>query len=486
MKIGLRLLLSYALILALAAWFVLTVFVAEVKPGVRATLEDSLVDTAQLLAQLVSDDVNQAGAGGQLSQALMLQRLQKISARQMDVEISGVHKKALDYRVYITDARGIVIFDSSGRDLGKDYSRWNDVYLTLRGQYGARSTRTDAQDENSAVMHVAAAIYANDAQPDQSTPRRIIGVLTVAKASAAIRPFIERSQYKILQRSFWLLIATLLIGLGFSWWLNRSLQKLRHYVMAVERNEKVNLPQLGQHEIGELGLALEHMRHQLEGKQYVETLMHTLAHELKSPIAAIQGSAELLSEDPPAAERSKFLHNIIEQNQRQKQLIDKLLALIKVEKQQQLSQVSDINIVDLLDQVLLDFSDAIARKNLRIKFEVQTHTLQGDPLLLRQAIGNLLDNAIAFSPHGAEIHLHQQVDEEHFTLLIDDQGSGIPDYAMDKIFERFYSLPRADAAKSTGLGLPFVREVISLHGGDVSLENLVRGGVRVSLRLALA
>lgn len=480
MKIGLRILLSYFLILGLAAWFVLNVFVAEVRPGVRATLEDTLVDTAQLLAQLVAEDVK----NGDIQHLALLQRMQNYADRSVDVEISGVRKASLDYRIYITDAKGIVIFDTEQKDVGKSYARWNDVYLTLRGQYGARSTRTDPNDENSSVMHVAAPILDNN-QSGQA--RKIIGVLTVAKATSTIGPFIERSQQKILQRSFWILLASLMIGIGFSWWLNRSLQKLRNYAQAVERDDKVSLPKLGNNEIGELGRALESMRHKLEGKQYVETLMHTLAHELKSPIAAIQGSAELLSEDPPEAERSKFLNNIIEQNQRQKQLIDKLLELIKVEKQQRLSQITNINIVDLLDQVLIDFSDAIARKNLRIQFDVQaqTQTIQGDPLLLRQAIGNLIDNAIAFSPNGAAIRLHQQVDDTHFTLFIDDQGSGIPDYAIDKIFDRFYSLPRADAAKSTGLGLPFVREVISLHGGEVSLQNLAEGGVRVEVRLGL-
>ncbi len=480
MKIGLRILLSYFLILGLAAWFVLNVFVAEVRPGVRATLEDTLVDTAQLLAQLVAEDVK----NGDIQHLALLQRMQNYADRSVDVEISGVRKASLDYRIYITDAKGIVIFDTEQKDVGKSYARWNDVYLTLRGQYGARSTRTDPNDENSSVMHVAAPILDNN-QSGQA--RKIIGVLTVAKATSTIGPFIERSQQKILQRSFWILLASLMIGIGFSWWLNRSLQKLHNYAQAVERDDKVSLPKLGNNEIGELGRALESMRHKLEGKQYVETLMHTLAHELKSPIAAIQGSAELLSEDPPEAERSKFLNNIIEQNQRQKQLIDKLLELIKVEKQQRLSQITNINIVDLLDQVLIDFSDAIARKNLRIQFDVQaqTQTIQGDPLLLRQAIGNLIDNAIAFSPNGAAIRLHQQVDDTHFTLFIDDQGSGIPDYAIDKIFDRFYSLPRADAAKSTGLGLPFVREVISLHGGEVSLQNLAEGGVRVEVRLGL-
>ncbi len=488
MKIGLRILLGYFLILGLAAWFVLNVFVAEVKPGVQATLEDTLVDTAQLLAQLVAEDVQQ----GDLTHAALLTRMQNYAQRSVDVKISGVRKASLDYRIYITDANGIVIFDSYQRDVGKNYARWNDVYLTLRGQYGARITRTDPLNEESSVMHVAAPILDNN---NDGKARQIIGVLTVAKATSTIRPFIERSQKKILQRGFWLLLASLVIGISFSWWLNRSLQRLQHYAKAVTRDEKISLPDLGNNEIGELGLALESMRYKLEGKEYVETLMHTLAHELKSPIAAIQGSAELLREVLPPADRARFLANIIEQNARQKQLIDKLLALIKVEKQQSLVATQNIRIADLLEQVALDYEERIQGKKIHLACAPQTtHEAQdtplailGDPLLLRQALGNLLDNAIAFAPSSSTIGMIALVDTAHHCveIRITDQGVGIPDYAIDKIFERFYSLARPDAAKSTGLGLPFVREVAMLHGGAINLENQVQGGVCACLRLPL-
>lgn len=472
MKIGLRILLGYFLIVGLAAWFVLNVFVQEVKPGVRATLEDTLVDTAQLLANLVAEDV----IAGDIEHAALVTRMANFANRSVDVKISGVQKSTLDYRVYITDANGIVVFDSDNKEVGKDYSRWNDVYLTLRGRYGARSTRTDPQDEDSTVMHVAAPILDHG---------KVIGVLTVAKPVSTIIPFIERSQQKILRRGGWLLLGSLLIGIGFSLWLNHSLRRLQTYAASVERGEKVALPELGRNEIGALGRALEAMRIKLEGKQYVEELMHTLTHELKSPIAAIQGSAELLAEDMPAADRQKFLRNIIEQNQRQKQLIDKLLALVKLEKQQSLSQKVAIHVPALLQQVQADGSARAQQHAVQITVDAPEISVQGDALLLRQALGNLADNAIDFSPQGSELRITAQQQEGFVTLTVTDQGSGIPDYAMDKIFDRFYSLPRIGGVKSTGLGLPFVREVALLHGGTVELHNRPEGGVIATLRLPL-
>jgi two-component system sensor histidine kinase CreC len=472
MKIGLRILFGYFLIVGLAAWFVLNVFVEEVKPGVRDSLEDTLVDTAHLLADLVTDDMK----AGTLQSSIITKRMQAYALRSVDVTINDITKETLDYRVYITNGKGIVVFDSDGKDVGKDYSRWNDVYKTLRGEYGARSTREDPMDDSSSVMHVAAPIKDGD---------RIIGVLTVAKPIATVQPFVERSQKKILRRSAFLLVGSLLIGIGFAFWLTYSLRKLQGYVTKVEAGEKAVLPKFGKNEIGTLGRALDAMRNKLEGKEYVEELMHTLTHELKSPIAAIQSSAELLREEMPAAEREHFLNNILEQNTRQKLLIDKLLALVKVEKQQKLDHVTSVNLRELITQVITDFSSKLQGKSIRLDSQIEEITIQGDSLLLRQAIGNLVDNAIDFTPSGSTISISARQLDGTATILITDKGDGIPEYAKDRLFERFYSLPRQDGLKSTGLGLPFVREVMILHRGTVTIENGENGGTCATLLLPI-
>ena len=472
MKIRLRILLGYFAIVGLAAWFVLNVFMEQVKPGVRATQEDTMVDTANMLALLAADDV-QAGRVGAGS---MLSRIAHLDSRPVDLTIHGFRKQLLNYRVYITDARGIVIFDSTGKALGADYSRWNDVYLTLRGKYGARSTRAIYGDESSTVMHVAAPIRVNG---------RIIGSLTVAKPNATVQPFIEQSQRIILQRGAVLLGLSLLIGVLVAWGLTRSLDKLMHYIGQVEAGEKATLPPLANNEIGRLGRALEDMRNKLEGKQYVEELMHTLAHELKSPIAAIQGSAELLLENPPDAERRLFLANILEQNARQKQLIDKLLDLIRVEQQQGLAAPGRVQLAALAAQVRTDCAARMGSRGQTLEVQAEALEVPGDALLLRQALCNLLDNAIDFSPPGAVITLAARRQGSLAVVTVTDQGAGIPPYAQERLFERFYSLARPDSARSTGLGLPFVREVSALHRGSVTVVNRDAGGAVATLHLPL-
>ncbi|UMR32309.1 two-component system sensor histidine kinase CreC [Massilia sp. MB5] len=489
MKIGLRILLGYFLIVGLAAWFLLNVFVQQVKPGVRGALEDTLVDTAQVLAAAVAADMQ----AGRLQDSPLLESLRGSLATGLDMKISGVPKDRLHYRIYLTDAAGIVRFDSSGRDVGQDYSRWNDVYLTLRGRYGARSTREYAEDDASTVMYVAAPVRADG---------RIIGVLTVAKPIASVQAFIERSQRRILSQGAVLLGVSLLIGIAVTFWLARALHRLMDYVAAVQAGRKAVLPALGKTEIGTLGAALEAMRVKLEGKEYVETLMHTLAHELKSPIAAIQAAAELMQEDMPEPERRHFLANIQSQNARQRQLIDRLLALVRLEKQQRLEAPETVDLPQLLRQAAADCSAQLTARGLALQLQLAGGALavadgaaddaspaalrvQGDALLLRQAVGNLLDNAIGFAPAGSRITLAARRQGDQAEIAVTDGGPGIPAYAAERLFERFYSLPRPDGAKSTGLGLPFVREVASLHGGSVEVGNAAQGGCRAVLRLPL-
>ena len=109
--------------------------------------------------------------------------------------------------------------------------------------------------------------------------------------------------------------------------------------------------------------------------------------------------------------------------------------------------------------------------------------LNGDRLLLAQALSNLLDNALEFSPPGGVIELSGAPEEGGYLLRVRDHGPGVPDYALERVFERFYSLPRPDSGKSTGLGLSLVREVAQLHGGRAELLNHADGGAEARLWL---
>lgn len=474
MSISLRLLLGYFLIVGLAAWFVLNSFMQEVKPGVRQTMEDTLVDTAHLLAELAAEGMND----GRIDTTRFDAAFRRYQTRDPHADIWGLHKDFVNLRVYITDAQGIVLYDSQGRTVGQDYSRWNDVYLTLHGRYGVRSTREVPGNDNSAVMHVAAPIEHDG---------KLVGVLTVAKPTMSVQPFIDRSRQRIERAGWWLMGGALLIGLVFTWWLTRSVGLLRRYAREVSAGRKAQLPDLGRGELAELGRALTEMRDKLDGREYVENYVHHLAHEMKSPLTALIGAAELLDENLPPQERATFTANIREQSQRLKDMLDKLLALARLEHRDTLEETFNINLHALANTVITDHAVAMQQREIGCDNAIP-HSVEvnGDPFLLRQALSNLLDNAIVFSPDNGHITIAHETISEREVICVRDQGNGIPEFALPRVFERFYSLPRpATQQKSTGLGLPFVREVAALHKGDIELRNRSEGGVEARLSLPI-
>ncbi len=473
MPLGIRIFLVYFLFVGLAGWFVLSTVMDEIRPGVRQSTEETLVDTANLLAEILRDEVK----AGQLQQSRLPELLRAYGQRQPQAQIWGVEKTQVNHRIYVTDAKGVVLLDSTGTAVGQDYSRWNDVLRTLRGEYGARSTKEDPSDPDSSVMYVAAPIM-DGAQ--------IIGVVSVAKPNRTLQPYIERSEQRLAWLGGGLIVLGLLIGALLSWWLSGALRKLTRYAQAVSAGQRAELPSVRGGELAQLAEAIEHMRTELEGKAYVERYVHTLTHELKSPLAAILGAAELLEREMPAAQRQRFVANIDQESARMQQLIERLLHLAQVEQRQGLEEHVAVPLGVLVDALLHAQMARIEAANIRIENHIASGlSACGEAFLLRQAVANLLDNALDFTPCGGLIRFSAERLDGHIELRVFNQAESIPDYALARLSERFYSLPRPGSGrKSTGLGLNFVEEVMQLHGGALHIIN-VEGGVEACVCLPL-
>ncbi|WP_339504681.1 two-component system sensor histidine kinase CreC [Pseudomonas sp. RL_105y_Pfl2_101] len=471
MSLGIRIFLVYVLFIALTGYFVLNTVMEEIRPGVRQSTEETLVDTANLMAEILRDDFK----AGTLNQNRWPQLLKAYGERQPAATIWGLPKNQVSHRIYVTDANGIVVLDSSGVAVGQDYSRWNDVYLTLRGHYGARSSRSDPDDPASSVMHVGAPIRDNG---------RIIGVVTVAKPNSSLQPYVDRTERRLLIYGAGLVALGLLLGGLLSWWLSAALRRLTSYAQAVSQGRRVEVPHYRGGEFEQLAGAVEHMRTQLEGKAYVERYVHTLTHELKSPLAAIRGAAELLQSDMPAAQHQRFVNNIDNESVRMQQLIERLLNLAQIEQRQGLEEEVAVPLAALMDELLEARGGWIESRQLMVEQHIAADlTLTGEPFLLRQALGNLLENALDFTPVNGRLRISAERNGNRVEIRLFNQAAPIPDYALPRLSERFYSLPRPDSGrKSTGLGLNFVEEVVQLHGGQFSIGN-VAGGVEVVLRL---
>ncbi|WP_430461320.1 two-component system sensor histidine kinase CreC [Thalassolituus sp. LLYu03] len=466
MSLSQRIFIAYIVFVALCSYAILHIIREEIKPAVSQATEENLVDTANLLAEFLRQPLLE----NRLRSVDILSILNAYGQRNPAAKIGDVQKSAVYNRVYVTDAAGIVLLDSDGRATGEDYSRWNDVYLTLRGQYGARSS----SDDNPAfsVMYVAAPIRNGD---------ELIGVVSVGKSTSTLKPYVDYIRQRLTGLTLAVLLAGLLGGGLFSWWLSRELRRLREYAINVSQNQKAVLPRSPSHELRQLGEALESMREQLDGKAYIERYVQTLTHELKSPITGIRAAAELLQSPMPDSTRTKFLTHIENDSQRLLQLTEKLLQLSQLEQQQVLREDQAIDDQQLLNDVCAAYSARLMQKNIRLIRKTPGLQLHGDYFLLRQALSNLFDNALDFTPQQGEIHLSTEVDAGGQNIHLFNQGPAIDQFALPRLSERFYSLPRPDSGKkSSGLGLSLVQEVMALHHGQLIICNAA-GGVRATL-----
>ncbi len=457
----------YFIFVGLSGYFMLTLVVDEIKPVVRQSSEENLFDTAQFMAALVAADFKPKASP---ALPLPLQRqLSTFGMHELNASIWGVPKSANPHRIYITDQQGMVVFDSKGQALGHDYSRWNDVYLTLRGQYGARSSKADPNDEQSSVMHVAAPIIQN---------QQIVGVLTIAKPNRLSEPFITRSQQYLTTRGIALMAFGLLIGALLAWRLQRGLNRLNLYAEQLSQGERIGPPKFRVFfEFATLAAALDRMRQKLAGRAYAEQYVQTLTHELKSPLTAIQAAAELLQSPLEAADQQRFSANILQQSQRVHHLIERLLQLSALEQQSYLTSTAKIDLSQVCQAVIDSRSGRINQQQCLFRQQLVPITIQGDAMLLEQALGHLFDNALDFAPREAELKLTLTQQPELIVLQLTNQGPHIPDYALERLTERFYSLPRpGKQQKSTGLGLNFVAEVSKLHQAEFQIINTELAG----------
>ncbi|MGR8934317.1 MAG: two-component system sensor histidine kinase CreC [Gammaproteobacteria bacterium] len=470
MTVRSRILLIFLVMLG-SGFFVLERWLSlELRPRYYQSFEEPLVDMANILAEITGD----AFAHSPPQFAALQAAFDRLYTRHVNADIYGLKKTNVDVRVYVTDRTGKVLFDSYRLDAGKDFSQWRDVYRTLQGRYGARSSPKDPrirkidQRESNSTAYIAAPIYRGG---------DLVGVLSVGKPKINVSRFILAARRDLLWAVAGVAALVLAIATMLYLWVSRPLYQAAQFAGRIAQGEAAAVPRLGNNEVGTVVAAIDAMRKALDGKNYIEQYTQTLAHELKSPLTSIQASAELLLEDMPEAQRRRFIANIQTENARALNLIQRLLELAALENRQGALEKQTIDLVELFAEIAAALQTRLEQRALQLHIDCPpAFSIQGERFLIRQALFNLLDNAIDFSPASAVIRIRCCRDEDYALIAVRDYGSGIPPYAWERIFERFYSLPRPGGRGcSSGLGLNFVKEVAELHQGRVELLALADG-----------
>ena len=474
MKIRTKIFLGYLLIIVLGFYSLQDWIIEDVRKNYAESAEEMMVDTSNILASMAEQNIHDK----HLDITTFDKAFKKAYARKINAKIYELRKDQLDMQVYITDEQGVVLYDSKVPEkIGLDFSTWRDVSLTLKGKYGARSTRVDQDDPHSSILYVAAPIYNND---------KLFGVLTVGKPVAFTDRFIETAKKKIVYQTIIAAIIVILLSMFISMWLTRPIKQLRDYAKDVRDGKRTVVPEhKGNNEIAQLTLAFEQMREALEGKKYVEEYVNNMTHELKSPLSAITGAIELLDENNlPAEQKKRFSANIKTETERMRNIVDKMLQLSTLENCRDIATTTEFDLVELIAELGRSYECLGTSKQVMIQTELDSLYLTGDRLLIYQAIDNLISNAVDFIPQdNGLVVISLALNNLQIEITVSDNGPGIPDYAVNRIFEKFYSLPRPETnRKSSGLGLSLVKEIVVLHSGSISLTNREDGGCEAIIR----
>lgn len=447
----------------------------DLDPRYREPAEDSLIETAHLLASIVEQDIR----AGVIDVGALGPAFRNLYARRFSAQVYSVEKTQVELRVYVTDRFGRVVFDSRGRDLGEDYSVWRDVSRTLNGQYGARTTNDVEGDASTAAMYVGAPVWFED---------QIVGVVSVGRPVVSFGQYLQAARSRIISAGVVSGLAFLLIAILVSVWLVRPVGLVAGYVRFLRREPGATRPKLARGVLSAMGSAYQEMRDALAGRQYVTEYVQTLTHEIKSPLSAIRGAAELLQESMPEADRRRFVDNILRESTRTQELVDRLLELAALERQRELERVERVPLLDIAAAAVSATEPRAQRRAVTVHLHAnQSSEVQGDPLLLTGAVTNLVENAIDFSPENGHVDVTVEASGSDATITVKDQGPGVPEFASGRVFDRFYSLARPRTGKKgTGLGLAFVKQIAELHGGSARLDTAEAGGALATLRIPLA
>ncbi|NDU91268.1 MAG: sensor histidine kinase [Ferrovum sp.] len=191
------------------------------------------------------------------------------------------------------------------------------------------------------------------------------------------------------------------------------------------------------------------------------------AHQLRTPLASLSSQIEVGLESPPD-DVKKLLRELLATTQRTTHLANQLLSLARLEHtEQSMIEVAAVDLGYLFQEVSADFVTLAARKGVDLEFDLQPARVWGSPLMLRELLANLLDNAVRYTPAGGRVMVGLQVAENKVLLSVEDNGPGVPEAELGKLGTPFHRLP-SNQPEGCGLGLAIVREISRLHEAEVS------------------
>ena len=223
-----------------------------------------------------------------------------------------------------------------------------------------------------------------------------------------------------------------------------------------------------------------------------QEFVSNVSHELKTPLTSMKVLADSINSmpDAPVELYQEFMADITNEIERETKIINDLLSLVKMDKKASALNISTINMNELLEQILRRLQPIADRQKVQLVLEsFRPVTAEVDDVKMTLAISNLVENAIKYNQNDGTgwVHVSLNADHQYFYLKVEDSGIGIPEDALEHIYERFYRLDKSHSREigGTGLGLAITRSAILMHRGAIKVHSEVEVGTTFDVRIPL-
>ncbi|MDZ4818567.1 MAG: sensor histidine kinase KdpD [Planctomycetota bacterium] len=239
----------------------------------------------------------------------------------------------------------------------------------------------------------------------------------------------------------------------------------------------------------QLAIDAAEARIQAETEQVRSSLLSSVSHDLKTPLAAIAGASSSLLESTSHSEntRRQLLESISDEAVRLNRLLENILQMSKLDAGAAAPNRQWHVLEEIVGSALHRTTRALASHQVSVNMPADLPLVFVDGLLIEQAFVNLLENAALYTPPGSQVAISASVDGQSLRISIVDNGPGLPVSAEDRVFDKFYrAFPAADSGRGSGLGLAICRAIIFSHGSRITASNRPGGGAEFVIRLPLS
>ncbi|RKP55018.1 sensor histidine kinase [Cohnella endophytica] len=306
--------------------------------------------------------------------------------------------------------------------------------------------------------------------------------LAPSSSSFLVKWILNFVTYSLLAGSLLILLAAMFLVKPI-----KKLTKATKRIAAGDFNVKMNIKQKG--EIGTLARSFEEMMHDLQQlEQMRREFVSNVSHEVQSPLTSISGYAMALKQDDIADnDRSRYLDIIIAEADRMSKMSDSLLKLSLLESQSQQLRMVTFGLDEQIRRIIVAIQPQWSARNIRFELDLKAVRITADHELLTQVWTNILGNSIKFSMDGGVINVSIKQDTHNAIVRISDTGIGISPEDQKRIFDRFFKADRSHSRKygGSGMGLAIVKQIVSLHQGDIRVESELGQGTTVMVNLPL-